>query len=238
MGEDAISQRLKLLGIILSDRGVSLVLKRNGIPPAKERSSKNVWSKFLQDHWPHLYAIDFATFEIPGDKRTYRCHALYAMKLSTREVKLLGVCSQANGRWTAQLARNECDEDGFFAGAKMIIMDRDPMFRGKFRTVLESSGIAVKLLPPKSPNLNAYMERFIGTVRREVCRNYIPLGEDRLRIRLEQHVEYYNRERTHQGLNGKIPDESLNFETAGNEGVIKRKSRLGNLLNYYYRDVA
>ena len=238
-GEDSIRDRIILLGFEITDRTVSNILKRNGIPPAPEREKTNDWDQFLEDHWPGLYAIDFATFEIPDDvgNRTHRCHALYAIKLETREAKLLGVRSHADGKWVTQMARNECNEFGFFHDATDIIMDRDSLYCHNFQEVLRTTGITAKILPAQSPNLNAYIERFIGTVRREVCRNYIPLSEDRLRNRLEEHVKYYNQERNHQSLGDNLmPDLKIYDTNKDNTGPIKRRSRVGKVLNYYYRE--
>ena len=118
-------------------------------------------------------------------------------------------------------------------------MDRDSLICGSFKEVLKTSGIEIVLLPPKSPNLNAYMERFIGTMRREVCSNYIPLDEHRLRNRLEQHVQFYNQERTHQSLHeNMMPDSVAYDQDAHNKGPINCKSRIGDLLNYKNRDIA
>jgi hypothetical protein len=95
------------LGIAISDRTVSNVLRRNGIPPAPRRRMTNDWRRFLAAHWPHLAAIDFATFEVPdGRGRTTRHHALYAIRLATREVRLVGITDQADGAWTESLAHS------------------------------------------------------------------------------------------------------------------------------------
>ncbi|NRA37898.1 MAG: transposase [Planctomycetes bacterium] len=238
-GADSIHDRLKILGINICPRTIGAILKRNGILPAPEREKTNNWKSFLAAHWPGLFAIDFATFEMPGPtgKRTYRIHALYAIKVSTREVKLLGITDCADSKWCTQIARNECQEDGFFYDATAVIMDNDPMFRGAFRSVFSSLDIDLPTLPSKSPNLNAFMERFIGTMRREVGREFIPFNMEVLRQRLLQHVAYYNQERPHQGLgNALIPDSVKYDKTADNAGNIKRSSRLGKTLNYYYRE--
>jgi len=81
------------------------------------------------------------------------------------------------------------------------------------------------------------MERFIGTVKREACREIIPRSDEQLRRVLAEHVEHYNRERNHQGLDGHaipIPDERLDY--GGSQ--IECSPRLGGLLNFYHRSVA
>ena len=139
-GIASIHDRLNILRINICCTTIANILKRNGILPAPEREKTNNWESFLAAHWPGLYAIDFATFEMPGPtgRRTFRIHVLYAIKVSTREVKLLGITDSADGEWCTQIARNECHEDGFFNNATAVTMDNDPMFRGAFRTVFTS----------------------------------------------------------------------------------------------------
>ena len=80
------------------------------------------------------------------------------------------------------------------------------------------------------------MERFIGTMRREVGRNFIPFNIEILQHRLQQHVAYYNLERPHQGLgDAQIPDSVKYDTTADHTERIESSSRLGKRLNYYYR---
>ena len=91
-------------------RTIANVLRRHGIPPAPQRAKTNDWQRFLEAHWPHLAALDFATFEVPnGQGRTQRHHALYAIKFATREVRLVGVTEHANGAWMLNMARTLTD---------------------------------------------------------------------------------------------------------------------------------
>ena len=236
-GEDSIRDRLAELGIAVTDRTVANVLRRHGIPPAPQRIKTNDWQRFLEAHWPHLAALDFATFEVPNsDGRTERHHALYAIKVATREVRLVGVTDHADGAWMLNMARTLTDPDsGFLKGMKAVIMDRDPLFTAQVRACFASVGCKPKVLPPHSPNLNAFIERFIGTVRREVGRRIVPLSGDHLDVVLREHIAYYNHERNHQGLaDHQIPipshDRDLNLSHP-----VKCRSRLGKTLNFYYR---
>ncbi len=137
--------------------------------------------------------------------------------------------------YDTERARNMTDcEHGFMKDKKFCIMDRDPVFTKVFRSTLKGAGIQPIRLPPKSPNLNAYMERFIGTVRRELPPDFIPQSESHLRWALQEHLTYYNHERNHQGLDGHV----IPFPKQINEhskGRVVKTSRLGNRLNYYFR---
>ncbi len=115
-------------------------------------------------------------------------------------------------------------------------MDRDPNFTEDFRDLLGNDGIKVLRLPPKSPNLNAFMERFNGTIKQECLNRIIPIGEESVRHAVKTFLSYYHQERNHQGLKNKLlfPSEEINRDN----GAICRREHLGGLLNYYYRRAA
>ena len=116
------------------------------------------------------------------------------------------------------------------------IMDRDPLFTADFRAMLTRWGVKPVRLPRRSPNLNAYIERFIRSIKEECLDRVIPLGEAHLRELLREYVAHYHGERPHQGLNGALIDPSNDSD--GGVGPIARRQRLGGLLNYYYRKAA
>jgi transposase InsO family protein len=97
-----------------------------------------------------------------------------------------------------------------------------------------SSGVKSVRLPPRSPNLNAYAERFVGSVREECLAKIIPLSETHLREVLREYVEHYHAERNHQGLANVRIDPANDCAT----GSVIRSKRIGGMLNYYYREAA
>ena len=137
-----------------------------------------------------------------------------------------------------QMARNLTDlvQGGFLRGGRYVILDRDPLYTADFRQTLKDGGVAVVRLPARSPNLNAYAERFVLSARSECLDRIVPLGERHLRRTLDAFVAHYNGERHHQGLGGVLV---LNNDDAdGNEGPVACRERLGGMLNYYYRKAA
>ncbi|NRA37597.1 MAG: transposase [Planctomycetes bacterium] len=235
-GEDSIADRMVELHYQIDDRTVGRILKRYGVPPAKERDITGKWEEFLRANFPDLCAIDFANHEVlTEDGKLVTFRALYAIHLETREVKLIGLAENPDGNWSKNKARQMTDPfDGFLTDKKYCIMDRDPLFMKDFRMIMKAHNLRAIRLPPKSPNLNAYMERFIGTTRTELSPDFIPRSEAHLRWALEEHVAYYNHERNHQGLDGNIIP-FPNKELQNNTGEIIRKSSLAGRLNYYYR---
>ena len=105
-----------------------------------------------------------------------------------------------------------------------------------FREILEAEGIKCVRLPPRSPNLNAHLERFFGSLKNECLSRMIFFGEDSLRRAVNAYLEHYHTERNHQGLGNRliVPGK----EVGQSEGVIQCWEHLGGMLKYYHRDAA
>jgi len=116
-----------------------------------------------------------------------------------------------------------------------LIVDRDPLYTAHFRTLLQGVGVQL-LLPSRSPNLNAYAERFVRSIKFECLQHIVPLGERHLRVVVQECVEHYHAERNHQGLGNVIPFPSP--APTSHVGRIARRERLGDVLSFYERNAA
>ena len=129
----------------------------------------------------------------------------FVIELRSRRVHIAGIHPQPDGAWMEQLARNLTDPvDGFLRTARHLIHDRDPLYTKAYREILTSGGVHPIRLPPKSPNLNAYAERFVRSIKEECLQRVVPLGEGHLRLLVREYVEHYNHERNHQGLDNQL----------------------------------
>ena len=138
-------------------------------------------------------------------------------------------------RWVQQMARNLTDVDeGFLNGKRYLIHDRDPLFTDEFRRILRSGGVKTVKLPAQSPDLNAYAERFVRSIREECLWRVIPLGERHLRWAVEEYMKHYHLERNHQGLGNEVIEP---IREPG-RGRVACRQKLGGLLKYYYRQAA
>jgi transposase InsO family protein len=136
-----------------------------------------------------------------------------------------------------QMARNLLDvEDGFLRGKRYLILDRDPLYTAAFRKMIGTASVTVVRLPPRSPNLNAFAERFVLSIKTECLERLVPLGELHLRRAISEYVNHYHGERNHQGLDNTLID-GISQDTDG-IGPVARRERLGGLLNFYYREAA
>jgi putative transposase len=100
-----------------------------------------------------------------------------------------------------QVGRNLTDAvDGLLKGKRYLIHDRDPLFTAEFLSMLAEAGVASVKLPPRSPNLNAYAERFVRTIKESCLERMILFGEGAVRKATADFLTHYHSERNHQGL--------------------------------------
>lgn len=216
-------------------RGTSArVLAEHGIEPAPRRGKTMSWKEFLAAQMGAIAAADFFSVEVLTRGGLVPHLVFFVIDLKTRAVKIAGVSSDANGAWMVQLARNLTDcVDGFLLGKAKLIVDRDPLYSEHFRGLLRGAGVELVRLPARSPNLNAYAERFVRSIKSECLSKVIPLGERHLRAVLAEYMAHYHGERNHQGLGNVVP-----LVLPRGEGPVKRRDRLGGILKHYYRDAA
>jgi len=100
---------------------------------------------------------------------------------------------------------------------------------------LSSTGVKSVKLPPRSPNLNAFAERFVKSIKEECLERMIFFGEDALRTAIREYLAHYHAERNHQGLDNRLLIPNAEWKT---DGVVHRKQRLGGALSFYHRDAA
>jgi len=230
-----ITGALANLGHIVARTTIANVLERYGLSPAPAR--KTTWRQFLSAHWDVLAATDFLTVEVWRPFGLVRYSVLFVIELATRRVHIAGISAEPHSAWMHQVARNLTDAtDGFLLGKRYLIMDRDPLFTRAFRETLKAAGMKSVRLPARSPNLNAYAERFVLSIKSECLDRLILFSEAQLRRAVTEYVLHYHQERPHQGLENRLIARPA--VAANSDGEVRRRSRLGGLLSYYHREAA
>ena len=116
---------------------------------------------------------------------------LFFIDLSTRKVEIAGVAQVANGLWMSQIARTLTDsQNGILTGKRYLIHDRDPLFTAEFLDMIADAGVESVKLPSRSPNLNAYAERFVRSIKESCLERLILFGEDSLRTAIANFVAH------------------------------------------------
>ena len=233
---DALRTGLK---IEIGRTTVANILAAAGIEPAPERERKRTWKQFVKSHWDTLYACDFFSVEALGITGTVRYMVFFVIDLKSRAVEIAGIVVDPGEAWMKQVARNLTDPvDGFLRGAKYLIHDRDPLFTAAFIAILEAGGVKSVKIPAQSPNCNPYAERFVKTIKYEGLNRFVIFGERHLRYLIKEFVEHYMAERFHQGIDGQLIRNVGPTNDNGADGKVACRSRLGGILNFYYRKAA
>ena len=236
-GYTRIRGALYNLGHDIGRNTIKRILLDHGIDPAPLRNKGLSWSTFLKAHWGAIAATDFFSVEVLTRKGLVRYFVLFIIDLQSRRVKIAGIVQQPDGQWMQQIARNLTDvDDGFLNGCRYLIHDRDPLFTKAFRALLKSADVETIRLPPRSPNLNAYAERFVRSIKSECLGRIIPLGERHLRKSVMEYTKHYHFERNHQGLDNRLIEGLLDVPDLNRP--IECNERLGGILKYYYRKAA
>jgi len=226
-GYDRIVGALANLGYTVSDQTVGNILKRHGISPAPARRTTTTWKEFIRTHLDLLVATDFFTAEVwtLGGLVTY--YVLFFIHLSSRNVHVAGVTPHPNEAWMVQVARNVTMEEwGFLSPGQYLIHDRDGKYCPAFQQIIDTAGVNRVPLPPRSPNLNAYAERWVRSVKDEALSRLILFGEASLQHALHEYVEHYHHERNHQGKGNVLLLPSVRQDTE-RAGLIWCRERLG-----------
>ena len=171
-----------------------------------------------------MATTDFFTVEVWTPLGLVRYHVLFVMRLMTREIHFAGIVPVPGETWMFQVARNLTDAcDGFLRGTRFLIHDRSTLFTEQFRETLKSAGVEPLRLPARSPNLNAFAERFVRSVKESCVERMIFLGESALRRAVAEFALHYHTERNHQGLDNRIiRPETIPFPR---QGAIRYRQR-------------
>lgn len=182
------------------------------------------WKKFLKMHWESLFAMDFMTIDTLFGKRLY---LLIIMELKTRRIIRYDLTGNPCREFVKQRIELFSED---FEEKKTLIYDNAQQF-----TSIDYSWYGIKgvNICTSAPNMNAYVERLNGTIRREALDHFLLFSEKQVRKIVSEFVEYYNNQRMHQGIN-KIPDADIVEST----GVIKKAQILFGLHHHYYRSSA
>jgi len=229
-GYRRIHGELCRLGYTIGASTVWAILQRAGVDPAPIRAAVS-WRQFLRAQAKSVLAVDFFTVDTVLLKRLY---VLFVIEVASRQVQVLGVTPHPMGQWVTQQARNLLmtldDRAGRF---RFLVRDRDTKFTAAFDAVFAAEAIQVLMTPVRAPRANAYAERWVGTVRREVLDRMLILGCRQLRSVLADYVDHYNGHRPHRALGQAPPLGSGEAVVLVPAGRVVRRDRLGGVIHEY-----
>jgi len=223
-GAPKIHGELLKLGIDIGETSVSKYMVRRRRPPSQ------TWSTFLDNHMKSLVSVDF--FTVP----TIRFQVLYVFLVLAhhrRRIVHFGVTAHPSAEWTAQQLREAFPWE---TAPRYLLRDRDRIFGLEFVNQVKAMGIKQVLSAPRSPWQRAYVERLIGTIRRECLDHMIIFSERCLYRHVQSFTDYYHRSRTHLAL-AKDSPEPRPIQTP-DDGRIIAIPQVGGLHHRYERRAA
>ncbi|MBV9036904.1 MAG: transposase [Acidobacteriaceae bacterium] len=181
-GYDRIVGALANLGHQISDRTVGNILRRHHMLPAPERSRTTTWKEFIRAHRDVLAGADFFTVEVLTWRGLVTHYVLFFIQVDSRRVSLGGITRHPDSVWMEPVARNATMQDfGYLNGCRYLLHDRDQKFCREFRETMAAGSVKCIPLPARSPNLNAYAERWVRSIKEECLPKLILFGESSLR---------------------------------------------------------
>ncbi|ROP41839.1 integrase core domain-containing protein [Saccharothrix texasensis] len=234
-GYRRIHGELLVLGIKIAASTVWQILQDAGIDPAPERTT-TTWSTFLRSQAEALLAWDFFETRTVNGTRLY---VLAVIEHASRRIRVLGATAHPTASWVTQAARNlAMDLDDASRHARFLIRDRDGKFPALFDAVLADAGIQVVRSGVRIPRMNAIMERWIQSCRRELLDRTLIWNHQHLLHALREYEHFYNTHRPHQGIDNARPLRTLPPAVPDQAALthldIRRRQRLGGILNEYH----
>jgi transposase InsO family protein len=233
-GYRRIHGELLVLGVKIAASTVWEILKDADVDPAPNRTSDG-WATFLRSQAEAILAADFfETVTLTGA----RIYVLAVIEHATRRVRILGATPHPTTAWVTQAVRNlAMDLQDAGCQARFLLRDRDGKYPALFDAILADIGIRVVLTGVRVPRMNAIMERWIQTCRRELLDRTLIWNQAHLLHALRQYELHYNEHRPHRGINNARPVHPLptpitNPDTITNLNL-RRRDRLNGLLHEY-----
>ncbi len=192
-GAPRIRDELALLGIQVAGATIRKYRIQIRKPPSQ------TWRSFLKNHAKDIAAIDFFTVHTIGFRVLY---CFIVLHHDRRKLVHFNVTSHPTAAWTAQQL---IEAFPFDEAPKYLIRDRDGIYGNDFKQRLKHMGIKQVVIAPRSPWQNPFVERIIGSIRRDCLNQIIVLNETHLIRILTEYFDYYHTARPHQSLDHNAP---------------------------------
>jgi putative transposase len=231
-GYTRILGELKKLGITKVSRSTVVnILRENDLDP-KTDPTKGTWADFLKSHAKSLWQCDFFSKYVITPDGARQCFVLVFLHVATRRVWLSPCSFKPDAAWMTTQAQS------FLAHAKqeelpaeVVLRDHDGKYTAAFDDPLTAAGVAVRQVGFRSPNQNAYVERFVQAVERECLDKFVAFGQEHLDLLCREYAEHYHDERPHQAKD----NAPLTGASPPCNGPVESRERLGGVLRHYYR---
>jgi putative transposase len=245
-GYTRILGELKKLGITPPSRNtVKNILRTAGLDPGPKRG-ESTWDDFLKRHAASLWQCDFFSRRVITKKGIRQVFVLAFLNVKTRRVILSPATYKPDAIWIAAQAESfvkQARDQGL--PVARLIHDRDKKLSSLFDNTLRRHRVKVVKTPFRSPNMNAFVERFVQSITQECLNHFIVFGTPHMDVLCREYLTYYHRHRPHQGKRNELllPPKRRKRRCKATEDIpalaeLRCESRLGGLLKSYHRKAA
>jgi putative transposase len=222
----------------VSRQTVVNILKQAGLDNEPKRGPGS-WDDLLKRHAETLWQCGFFSKRVLSRLGFPQMFALVFLNVATRRVWVSPCTKKPSGVWV----KNQVEtfvEDASREGLPVAIVsrDRDKLYRNNFDHLLRIRSIDVDVLTYRSPNLNAYVERFVQSVKQECLDHFLVFGEKHFDYLVREYIEHYHTERPHQGLGNRVVTDDTPPAPPNSNDIMLCRTRLGGLLKHYHRIAA
>jgi putative transposase len=238
-GYTRILGELKKLGVrAIAWSTVVNILKENGLDPGPPRGEDS-WAAFVKRHAATLWACDFFSQKVWTAGGRVDVFVLFFLHVGTRRVHVAGLTAHPDRAWVARQAREALTASAAQGLAVThLVRDHDSKFTPAFDAAFAVHGVKVKPVGPLAPNLNAYAERWVQSIRQEGLDHFVVFGQAHLPHLIAEYVDYYHRQRPHQAVGNRTLMGAHPPVGHCPADEIVCEERLGGLLKHYHRRAA
>ena len=245
-GYTKVIGELKKLGIRPPSRTTVKKIMREGNLDPGPRRGPGSWDEFLKIHADTLWQIDFFSKHIWTARGLRQYFVLVFLHVGSRKVFVTEATRNPNTAWMQRQAKvflQYAEQESL--GVGIVMRDNDGKFMDEFDEIIEDgTGPRIVRIAVRAPNQNAFIERWVQSIKHECLDHFIVFGEDHFNYLITEYVEYYMTERPHQGLDNRLIDQAsledfeLSLDDKPPDVAIHCRERLGGLLRHYYRAAA
>ena len=219
---------------------VRTILKEEGVKPSPKRG-KGSWDEFVKIHADTLWQVDFFSKKVVTKRGIKQAFVLAFLHVESRRVFCSPATFKPGAKWMVKQGKSLLKQ-AKRAGLpiRYLVRDCDYKYVSEFDEVFEKSDVRIEPTAPRAPNQNAFIERWIGSLKHECLNRFICLGQEHLNYIVSEYVNFYNELRPHQRKDNRPlqGDWSVVNEPLDEPEQVICHQRLGGVLRHYERAAA
>lgn len=182
---------------------VRTILKEEGVHPSPKRG-KGSWDEFIKIHADTLWQCDFFSKMVMTSSGLRQAYVLAFLHINSRRVICSSATIKPDDEWVTAQAQSMLEQAVIMdLPIRYLVRDLDFKYSKRFDRVFTSAGVAIEPTAPRAPNQNAFVERWIGSIRGECLNRFIVFGLGHLDHLVSSYLEYYHQARPHQRKDNK-----------------------------------